>query len=378
MQHPHQIGIVGAGPAGLYLSAFLTKHKIPHLIFDQTNELTSIGFAVIMQDSMLSALAEIGLTKDDVGIVDSRTMEIIRDDKVVIDTIHVKDTPVHSGTRYGVLNAIKSKVDESALIVRKQLKNVEKEGDDYVLTFADGSIFRVAHLIGADGIRSAVRESLFVKNAIRTVYSALYLWVCNQARHSIKAYPSSGLTTLVIPTNEEESVLYLATDKRLDVKNKTAVQLARELLLNAGKAERELAEKIDDTKPTLVTLVRRTKQFRFIKGRAALIGDAAHGETPILGWGTTIAIEDAYVLGKQIVTHQTNIKKAFRNYYALRKKRVSVLHALTTLEETIFGLMPKSTNEFRVIVFHLIKPCMSLLYNHTRRLYKKLFTYKLE
>jgi 2-polyprenyl-6-methoxyphenol hydroxylase-like FAD-dependent oxidoreductase len=60
---------------------------------------------------------------------------------------------------------------------------------------------------------------------------------------------------------------------------------------------------------------------RWHRGRAVLIGDAAHATTPNLGQGGAQAIEDAWVLAERLAAHGGNHAPAFEQYQRIRKPK---------------------------------------------------------
>lgn len=58
-------------------------------------------------------------------------------------------------------------------------------------------------------------------------------------------------------------------------------------------------------------------------GRLALIGDAAHAMTPFAAQGAAMAIEDAAVLAKLVVSIPDDLPRALERYEALRRPRVA-------------------------------------------------------
>jgi salicylate hydroxylase len=61
----------------------------------------------------------------------------------------------------------------------------------------------------------------------------------------------------------------------------------------------------------------------FYKGRAALLGDAAHASTPHMGSGAGMAIEDVYILGNLLasIDDKKDIECVFRVYDNIRRPR---------------------------------------------------------
>jgi len=57
------------------------------------------------------------------------------------------------------------------------------------------------------------------------------------------------------------------------------------------------------------------------RGRVTLLGDAAHPTMPTLAQGANMAIEDGYVLARNLVRHGDDIARALDAYAAERKPR---------------------------------------------------------
>ena len=83
---------------------------------------------------------------------------------------------------------------------------------------------------------------------------------------------------------------------------------------------------------------------QFVKGRVALLGDAAHSTTPDIGQGGCAAIEDAVVLAEILASHSLGIEDSLLRYQQRRtvrtrdlvlkaRKRCEVTHALN-LQQT--------------------------------------------
>jgi 2-polyprenyl-6-methoxyphenol hydroxylase-like FAD-dependent oxidoreductase len=61
------------------------------------------------------------------------------------------------------------------------------------------------------------------------------------------------------------------------------------------------------------------------RGRAVLLGDAAHAMTPNLGQGGAQAMEDAWVLADRLATHGDAVERAFAEYEEIRRRRAEAM-----------------------------------------------------
>ncbi|KAJ7222951.1 FAD/NAD(P)-binding domain-containing protein [Mycena rebaudengoi] len=75
----------------------------------------------------------------------------------------------------------------------------------------------------------------------------------------------------------------------------------------------------------------------WIRGRAALVGDAAHGTLPLLGQGAAMAIEEAGALGCMFPrgTRRADVPARLAAYQALRKQRGEFVNTESVLQGSI-------------------------------------------
>ncbi|KAJ6507705.1 hypothetical protein C8R47DRAFT_1191724 [Mycena vitilis] len=104
-------------------------------------------------------------------------------------------------------------------------------------------------------------------------------------------------------------------------------------LMNFGGIFTDSAQNTPDLQPTTPFLKWQLKTVptlpTWIRGRAVLLGDAAHGTLPTLGQGAAMAIEDAATLGClfPLGTTREDVPASFEAHQILRKARGEYVNA---------------------------------------------------
>ncbi len=187
-------------------------------------------------------------------------------------------------------------------------------------------------LIGADGIRSSIREQLLgdgppvlaghvlyraladiedVPEAVDT--SCVTLWL-HKGGHVVHYPVSAGRKfNIVVAVNEDWRSDKWSTPSRgeiltevfsgVDSRLKAVLDIPRKWLRWAGA----------DRKPAPL----------WGKGRMTLIGDAAHPTLPYLASGAVMALEDAVVLGQRLAANRDDPAAAFRSCETIRQPRAA-------------------------------------------------------
>ncbi len=258
----------------------------------------------------------------------------------------------------------------------------EETDGGVVARFADGTVAEGDVLIGADGIHSPVR-GVMSPDAPAPAYTGL-LNLGGVARGTrLEATPDSmhmvwgrraffGYT--VLPGGE--AWWFANVGERAEP--------GREALASVGTTgwKRRLRELFADDPPHLVEMIERTEEIgafpihdlptvpRWHKGRAVLVGDAAHAVSPSSGQGASLAVEDAVMLAR-CLRDLDEPAAAFARYEALRRPRAEKIVAVGRKRGEYKALKSRAAVWFRDLVMPVAlrvfarESAMSWLFDYT-------------
>ena len=303
----HQVLIVGAGPTGLVLALWLAKLGVGVRIIDKTERPGTTSRALAVQARTLELYRQLDLA--DAVIAHGHKMPAVnlwvrgeRAARVAFEVIGEDLTP------YPFLQIFPQDEHETLLIERLLTFGVEVERRTELVSFTDGPEGVTARLRGPDGAEERCEAD--------------YIAGCDGARSVVRGAIGAGF-----PGGTYRQVFYVAdieaagppVDGELHVDLDEADFLAVFPLAGEGRARLigtvrdERAEHADDLKFEDVSgqaiahmrlEVRQVNWFstyhvhhrvtdRFRKGRAFLLGDAAHIHSPAGGQGMNTGIGDA-------------------------------------------------------------------------------------
>lgn len=200
-------------------------------------------------------------------------------------------------------------------------------------------------MIGADGIKSVVRNQLFAESSLRNADQICWRGICEidlpQKYHNeLNEAWGKGKRFGFVKISDRKVYWYaLANSKNVKVNDISLTKFYDEFhidilnIISATQKEQIIVSDIFDLKPI----------DKWQKDNVCLIGDAAHATTPNLGQGACQAIEDAYVLGK-LLDKGLSIEKAISEYESLRRKKA---HMIVNTSWT-FGKIAHIENNFGV------------------------------
>lgn len=333
--------IVGGGIGGLALAAACERVGAPYRVIERAPELREVGAGLGLWASALRALATLG--------VDASTFpaaaEILRGEGCswrgrVLSSFDITRVSREHGARSLVvhrgdlLSALAARVDPRNLRLGDPLVGLREETDCVVADLASGAALRGRLLVGADGLRSVVRASLWGPEPPRYSGETCFRGVADLAP------PELGVLREVQGPGQRAAVCVL--DER-------RVYWWATLVAPEGEADDPLARRdlllrrfagwpfgveqaIAATPPAEVLrndLFDRPPLRRWSVGRVTLLGDAAHPTTPNLGQGACMAIEDAVVLTRALLAHPGDHGAAFAAYEAARHRRTARIVALS-------------------------------------------------
>lgn len=184
--------------------------------------------------------------------------------------------------------------------------SIEQDNEGVEVTFTDGQRRRYELVIGADGLYSKTRETLFPA-APKPRYSGQAVW-----RAVLPRPPEVTTATMwmgrvkpgVNPVSKEQMYLFVTEHRPRNewVDPKDFVPLLRALLEEfPAPLLQRIREQIDEHAQIVFRPLEGLLMPRpWFNGRVVLIGDTVHATTPHLASGACIGIEDALVLAEEL------------------------------------------------------------------------------
>src|SRR5260370_5140049 len=349
------IAIVGGGLAGLAAAHALRTFGMQAEVCEAARALGEIGAAVNVSPQAFKALQAIDLG-DKVAAVGTASPGIYTRNMQTGEFLEFNDrhkaaarygAPYYSFHRADLLDALASGLDHSAIHPGHRLTGLEERGDRIILAFANGAQVEAEIVIGADGVRSVIRRSLYGDDkpastgqmVLRALLDADDVpeevlaptghvqWV-GPGCHLL-AYYIRGKKLLNIVTQED-------TDKWVE-EGWSIRGDPNEMRLSFPNPEPRLEKLL-----SLVTECSKWGLFtlpltqNWGRGRIQLIRDASHAMLPNAGQGACHAFEDAYILARWLKACSDPVE-AFTNF---RRIRIPPVHGGQRVSFSNAGFKP--------------------------------------
>jgi 2-polyprenyl-6-methoxyphenol hydroxylase-like FAD-dependent oxidoreductase len=221
-------------------------------------------------------------------------------------------------------------LDPQKIHTAKKLKNFSQEGGQVTAFFDDGSSYQGSCMIGADGLRSIMRQQLFGEQPLR--YSGQTCWrgivnhtLPEKVRDAMFELwgTRSGQRFAYSQITEHEVYYYATLATAPGGKDEGDIKTLLHKHYNSfGSIASSIIEAIHPTTVIRTDLYDLQPMKTWTKGNVALLGDAAHATTPNLGQGAAQAIEDAFVVISCLKEH-AHISEALQSY---NRKRLRKAH----------------------------------------------------
>jgi len=223
------------------------------------------------------------------------------------------------------LHKILSHALKSTLIVRGVSVNVIKQGlQRCEVTFSNEKVSAYDLVIGADGIDSTVRRSLFPDASPSYVGNICWRFITQNTSHirGWTAMLGKGRTLLAIPVTETDVYVYadLAISEQ-ELPTLSQRPSLKEIYNGFSAPLYSLIEQLPENANLHFSALRQLTLDKWYQGRAVLIGDAAHASSPSMAEGAGMAIEDALVLAETIA-NGGEVSSVFDAFVQRRKARV--------------------------------------------------------
>lgn len=335
--------IVGGGIGGFAAALALVKQGFKVQVFEQAPEIGEIGAGIQLAPNAFNAFDALGIGER------ARARAVYTDYMVMHDALDEYcvgriDTDEHFIKRFGNPYAVIHRADihtslvegaqeygDIEIITNCHVQSVEQDEHEVRITDQHGRTYTGQALIGADGVKSIVREKYVADPALVTghvVYRAVVpkeefpedlqwnaasIWVgpnCHLVHYPLRGGKEYNVVVTFHSREKEEWGVKDGSKEEVLSYFQGICPKARQLI-ELPKSWRRWATA--DREPI--------EQWTY--GRITLLGDAAHPTTQYMAQGACMAMEDAVTLGEALRVSQNNVAQAFDLYQRARVARTA-------------------------------------------------------
>lgn len=200
---------------------------------------------------------------------------------------------------------------------------IEQLDGKSLATFSDGTTAEYDLVIGADGINSVVRQSLFPH--VRPSYTGNVCWrFITRDIVGIDDWTvmlGDGMSLLAIPIDADRLYVYADMAMSKEAAQRNLPDLPPRLLTAFSSPLSPLITHMPADAQVHFSRIEQVVMDDWVKGHVVLIGDAAHASSPSIAEGAAMAMEDALVLAETL-NATADISDALAGYMRRRKPRV--------------------------------------------------------
>ncbi len=336
-----RVAIIGGGIGGLIAARALCRRGIEVAIYEAAPELREIGAGVALGPNAMKVLRSLGLEDDVRGIAGRWDWAVTRNWKTgrsISKTSRDQQAALFGSAgatahRADLLDVLARSLPSDIVSLGARCTAVEPDGEVAVARFQDGSEIEADLIIGADGIHSVVRGSLFGPDAPRFTGKICYRSVVPVDAVPGEPPPSENVqwlgphgTIVLYPVRRDQLINVVCHYDDEGYRHESWVsECERSEVLDRYSGWHESLLRIFSAGEVWYkwALYDRDPIPQWTRGRITVLGDAAHPMLPYLGQGACQAIEDGCVLAAALAEEPGDPVGALALYERSRRPRAS-------------------------------------------------------
>ena len=364
-----RVAVLGAGPAGMAaaLGALGAGHDV--VVYERYREARPAGNILNLWPPPLKALRALGVDTDDLGAPTESEFRNVRGDVRVRVRLDEDVKRQYGGGFIGLLRPelyerMLAAIPDGVIRFGVQVDRIEQDDRAVTLHFADGSTAEHDVLVGADGIDSLVRRTLWGdapkrEHRLHIFGGFTFAEVEGTAPNMCvltHSRTTQGSWTSIRHRGRNGHQWWVLTATDPDAPAPADLKAAAAGLAAGFPAP--LPGLIEATGPQDVqrwVLRDRPALKQWSRGRITLVGDAAHPTSPYAAYGAGMSIEDGYFLGRALrgvdLGDGAAVARALQSYEDPRKPHTAQQVQQAWLLGKVFHHAPAPLRPLRDFVF---------------------------
>ena len=353
--------IAGGGIGGLTTALCLAKYDWTVLVLEQARTFTTAGAGIQLSPNCSRVLHELGLAQalqaqaflpEGTQFRHWRTGRVITESTLGAEIAERYGAPyyhMHRGDLLEVLLDAAQKHPSIELRTGSAVSDFIQLDDASVQVQVDGRLESAAGLVGADGIHSQVRQSLWGEQAATFTGNIAWRMLVPTAKlpqgmvrpmSTVWWGPGKHFVHYYVRGGDYVNCVCVVEKAGWQVESWTEVGELSELRQDFAGWHPSVLTLIDKADPAELykwALFDRPPMPQWGKGCITLLGDACHPTLPFMAQGAAMAIEDAAVLAACLSQDQS-VAKAVRRYEDLRRQRTAGIQLGSRRNARVFHL----------------------------------------
>ncbi|MFG6106900.1 FAD-dependent urate hydroxylase HpxO [Leptothoe sp. EHU-05/26/07-4] len=329
--------VVGAGMGGLTAGISLRQVGYDVEIYDRVRQLRPAGAGISLWSNGIKVLNRLGLGAEIAHIGGSmqRMAYFTQAGQTLtnfsltplVEAIGQCPYPV---ARTDLQQMLLSAFGVENVQLNSQCVGIEQSDTDATAIFADGRRATGDLVVAADGTHSVLRNYV-VGKTIERRYAGYVNWnglipIAPELApsHSWVIYVGNGQRASMMPVGDNRFYFFLDVPLPKDAQPQADMRAELNDHFDGWAAPvQTLIQRLNPEKTNRIPIHDVDPLPQLVKGRVALLGDAAHSTSPDLGQGGCQAIEDAWALTTHLVTTNIGVVDALKRYETERKDRTA-------------------------------------------------------
>lgn len=302
--------VVGGGIAGLATAAGLARAGIECEIVERAEQWGPVGAGIVLGVNAMSVLRGLGLAgrAEACGarlgrgaITDSMGRELGATDFALLEPQFGPTIALHRAALHDVLREGAAAVP---VTLGASIDSIENRDDRVDVRLTTGREDRFDLVVGADGLRSAVRR--FVFGDLPLAYSGYTCWrfvvASPEGAVEMREMWGCGKRFGIVPVGDGRLYCFAVANAPFGEEDPVEQRLERfrARFAGFGGAVPRILARLESAEQLIHNDLEELPAAPWSRGRIVLVGDAAHAMTPNMGQGAAMGLEDSAVLVEEL------------------------------------------------------------------------------